>query len=179
MAKTVKSKRQKGKNFENKVAEIIHNFLYENFKEYKDMVDNVDKSIGVKRDFSSGLFLNSKGDIDLGAGVKFFPFSIECKKREDLDISLKTLFNLKKSKLYSIYKNKCIKQAQKSGLTPLLVFSKNYTDIFVFLDISFLGDHFELFLQEKSHLKDDNIYILLLKDFLDAYLKYFTHTFLK
>ena len=127
-----KSKR-KGKRFEDKIAKVIHEYLYNHCEKYKKLIDEIDVSAGLKRDSDSGISPTSKGDIDLGIAVKIFPFSIECKKRNDLEINLKNMFKLSKSKLKSIYEKQAKTKAQDHDTYPLLIFSKNYSDDYVFL----------------------------------------------
>lgn len=161
--------KRKGKLFEEKVAKIIHEFLYENFHEYKDLIDNFDSSIGVKRDKDSGVSIDSKGDIELGIGVKFYPFAIECKKREDLDISIKVISNIRKSKLYTIYKNQAKKKAKEKNLFPLLIFSRNYTKPFVFVDLKDLSEvirgKIKNIIYRFNHILVDDILIISLDEF--------------
>jgi len=161
--------RIKGRKFEKQIANILHNFLLENCKEYKNLIENIDNSIGIKNDATSGISMNSRGDIDLGAGIKYLPFAIECKKREDLVINLKTIFNLKKSKLYTIYKKQAKNKAKQHNLYPLVIFSKKYADNYVFFNIN---DIKEIKLSDISNL--DHIYcegfiIMKLIDFLEVW----------
>lgn len=164
--------RIKGKQYEKKIAKIIHNFLLENFEEYRNMIQQVGDNVGVKRDSTSGVSVDSKGDIELGFGVKFLPLAIECKKRNDLLIGIKNVFNLNKSKLKSIYEKQArrkAKQYEETKLYPVVVFAGNYTSDFVFFDIR----DYETILDINSLYKFDLIksqsYIVMkLSDFLRA-----------
>jgi hypothetical protein len=164
-----KYSRIKGRNYEKQIAKIIHEFLLDNVEEYRNLIEEVDDSIGVKNDITSGVSTTSRGDIDLGIGIKYFPFAIECKKREDLVINLKTIFNLEKSKIYTIYKKQAKNKAKQHNINPLVIFSKKYTDNYVFFNIDDIKEISLEDIKELDHIYNNGFVIMKLDDFLGVW----------
>lgn len=127
------NRKQKGKNYEQKVSDILHTFFYSNYPEYKSLYDNLgNDTLKPQRDKSSGNYSNSDGDIELNILKKFFPFSIECKHHATLTLSLHSLLSEKITALVKIYKQQ-EKFAADRNLLPLVVFRANRTDDFIFI----------------------------------------------
>ena len=90
------ARKQKGKNYEEKIAASIHDNLILNNNEYRTLFETVgNDKLKPRRDSSSGNFVDSHGDIDLNLAKKFFPFSIECKHWKTLDLSLNSILGRK------------------------------------------------------------------------------------
>ena len=127
--------RQKGNKFETRIADKIHIKLLEKSKEYVNIFESIgNEEIKPKRDFASGNFSSSDGDIDLGIAKKFFPVSIECKNWKTLDISLNSLFKRKFASLIKIWGEQALPKARSTGLLPVVVFKANRTEDFCFYD---------------------------------------------
>jgi len=160
-------RKQKGKSFENKVADKLHKTFLENCEKYKELFKSIGENEQVipKRDFSSGTFNDSSGDIQLNILKNFFPFHIECKFHKDFkDLTLNTLLNNKVKKLYNIWNNQILKSDLKN-LIPILVFKGNRTDDFVFWNTK----DFDLKINEFVKLGDFKI--VKFDDFLLEYIK--------
>jgi len=137
-----RSRKQKGKKFEEQVAEIIHNKFYQSIPEYKNFFDSLDeeskKLLKPIRDFISGISPEHKSDIRLNFAQKFFPFKIECKKWEEFknysvyDIFLKKSFFSKLKKIYTeqlkIDEINNLKEILKTDpfMPGIIVFSSNF-----------------------------------------------------
>ena len=128
-------RRAKGKSYEKKISELLHKFIYENVVEYRELFDDIgNDNLKPKRDTSSGNFVNSDNDIDLGLAKKYFPFSIECKHHASVG----------KMTITTIFKNdisfirKTMKQAkthaEKCKLIPLIIMRGNYTSDIVIIE---------------------------------------------
>jgi len=160
--------KEKGKSFETKIANLIHEFLMEQVGEYKTLVETVNnKNLHPKRDFSSGTFTNSNGDIDLGLAKKFMPFSIECKHHKDLDLSIESIFKDKIKKIYTMWDDQVSPNANRAKLYPLLVFKANRTNEYAFFDVNKI-DKFDLG-KLKKYIKIEEKILCLFTDFLDVY----------
>ena len=163
---TPSNRKRKGKSFEEKIANDLHNYFYQVNKEYKELFDNLDdNNLKPKRDFSSGVFKDSQGDINLGLLKKIFPFSIEIKHHKNLNFSLNSILKNDLSKLLSIWNNQVIPKSKEVGLFPLLVFKANYTQIFCMcnlenVDLTNVGNY--VVIKDKV--------ILLFDDFLKNYI---------
>ena len=137
-----RSRKQKGKKFEEQVAEIIHNKFYQLIPEYRDFFDKLDneskKLLKPIRDFISGISPEHKSDIRLNFAQKFFPFKIECKKWEEFkNYSIYDIFSKKSffSKLKKIYIEQLkineiddLKEILKTDpfMPRIIVFSSNF-----------------------------------------------------
>ena len=160
----------KGKAFENKVADILHRFLMQNNDEYNKLVEMVDNdNLIPHRDFSSGVFAKSDGDIDLGLAKKYFPFSIECKHHKDLNLSIESVFKDKIKKVYEVWEQQLVPKANRAKLDPLLIFKANRTDIYCMFDITKI-DVFLLGDLNKYMKMEDKIFCRF-DDFLKVYFK--------
>lgn len=136
----------KGNLFENTIAKIIHTTLMYNIPQYKTIVETVDnKETSPKRDSSSGASKESLGDISLGVGKKYFPYSLECKNHKDLDLSLNVIFKYP-TKIFKIWESQVLVQADRAKLYPLMAFKANRTLNYLLFDINKLP--FELNLSE-------------------------------
>jgi hypothetical protein len=159
--------KQKGKSFETKIAEYLHNTFLEQCKKYADLFEIVgmNEQVKPKRDYSSGNFNDSSGDIQLNILKDFFPFHIECKFHKDFkDITLNTILNNKIKKLYNIWNNQILKSDLKR-LIPILIFKGNRTDEFVFWDTSYYDNNFENFVLL------DKFKIVKFEDFVIKYIE--------
>ena len=120
--------KDKGKKFENKIAEMIHKYLYDNVVEYQNLYESMGNvNLKPRREKSSGTAKEADNDVDLGLGMKFFPYSVECKHHKCIsDITLNTLMDEKFGWI-----DKVMEQAKTHGkikkLTPLIVFRGNRT----------------------------------------------------
>lgn len=157
------ARRQKGKNYENKIADLIHTKLLQSDNEYQKLFESVgNDSLKPKRDYSSGNFIDSDGDIDLGLAKKFFPFSIECKNWKTLDLSINTLLQKKITSLTKVWTEQALPQASRRELTPLIVFKANRTENFCF----YSTDYFK-FVPKGKYIRIDHWVICLFDDFMD------------
>ena len=125
--------KDKGKRFEDIIADTIHKFLLEHCPPYQENL-KINEDLRVKRNPTSGSTDKDDGDIDLGVAKKFFPYSIECKKWDNLgDLTIKQLMN-PKMPLKKTYILQCVPQANFKNLLPLLVFAGNRTKTYCFFD---------------------------------------------
>ncbi len=156
----------KGKQFENKIASILHEFLYTEFTEYAKFLSEINSDLSVKRNSNSGATINDDGDIDLNLGKKYFPYSIECKfwkKFQDLNI-----FNINKSSvLPSVYKKQALPAAKNKNLKPIIIFQANRTLPMVFFDNKLLN--LNLYNIDYYIKLSNNFYICFLVDFLQLH----------
>jgi hypothetical protein len=167
MAMSPSARKQKGKVFEEKIAKKIHEHLMEYNQEYCNLYNSLgNENLKPKRDFSSGNFNNSDGDIDLGLAKKYVPFSIEAKHHKDLDLTLNAIMNGKISKLEGIWKEQVLPKAEETGLKPLIIFRANRTSDFCFMyfkDLEYSED-FEKLIIIKKYV------IITLEDFLHLHI---------
>jgi len=161
--------KNKGKKFENQVADILHKYFYNNNNEYRRLYNFLgNKQLKPYRDLSSGTLKDvSTSDIQLNLLYKFFPFSIECKFwKEFKDLNLNNLLKEKVSQLFNIFEKQVKPVAVKSNLIPLLVFKGNYTNIFCMYekcdDLIYLDFKNYVFLRQKYK-------IVLFNDFIKEY----------
>tara|TARA_B100000131_G_C18098619_1_gene605053 strand:+ start:1397 stop:1744 length:348 start_codon:yes stop_codon:yes gene_type:complete len=101
-----RSAKAKGKRLQNKVTELLR-------EKYRDILE--------EGDFKSTTMGEHGMDVQLSpAARKQFPFAIECKNQESINI-----WN-------------CLKQAEDNseGLTPLLIFKRNKTKIYAALELT-------------------------------------------
>jgi hypothetical protein len=154
----------KGKGYEEKIAKILHEFFYNNYKPYKILYNTVDnENLKPQRDSSSGTFVRSDGDIDLGLLKKFFPVSVECKFRKDLDLSLNVILS-GETKIHKIYTEQAEPNAEKKGLIPIVVFKHNRSKNFVFVDKKYLQ------ILPENYISSKNKVIMIFEEFLKIWL---------
>lgn len=124
--------KNKGKAFEKKIASFIHKLLYENVEEYKNLYDNLGNvNLKPKRESSSGTMKDADNDIDLGLGLKFFPYSIECKHHKCItETTLNALLDNKFSWIETVFRQ-ANNHAELKKLLPLVIFRGNRTVDFV------------------------------------------------
>ena len=128
--------KDKGKKFENKIAEFIHQYLYDNIVEYQNLYEAMGNvNLKPRREKSSGTAKEADNDVDLGLAMKFFPYSVECKHHKCIsDVTLNTLMDEKFGWI-----DKVMEQAETHGkikkLTPLIVFRGNRTLDFCCINI--------------------------------------------
>jgi len=156
----------KGKGLENLVAEKIHETLLKKFPQYKELLI-LNPDLKVKRDSFSGAVDSCDGDINLGLGKSFFPYSVECKKIDALgELSIKQLTN-SKMPLKTTYILQCIPKANQKNLKPILVFQGNRTPIYAFFENERIQnnnlDKFSILFKINSY------YICLFEEFLDDF----------
>lgn len=157
------NKKTKGKVYETKVADEIHYKLMTLNAGYKALFEDIaDDALRPKRDYSSGNFLDSHGDINLGLAKKFFPFSIECKHWKSLDLSLNAMMKSNLASLIKIWEEQVLPKSKETGLLPLLTFKANRTEDFVFYDKGALQ-----MIPIGRFVKIDNWIICLLSDFIN------------
>lgn len=152
----------KGKSYETKIAKLLQKWFYENNMEYKslfNMINNED--LAPKRDSSSGTFVSSSGDIELGLLKNFFPYSIECKHWKSLDLTLNQILKNDAKSVKDVFYNQCVPAANKKNLKPIVVFSANRTEIFCFLENN------SFYKMPKKFIMIDKCFICLFKDFLE------------
>jgi len=169
-ARKPKSRKRKGKNLEEKVADLIHNYASKYITEYKKITELNDR-IKPHRDFSSGVFKDNPCDIELNYLLTYFPFCIECKNWSEFKRF--TIFDLFKSnskffntivKIYNDYKKENLSD---KNIKRLLVFKSDYTDILVlFKKDDFDSDFISLF---NVIFTRENFCLVLFEDFLDKY----------
>lgn len=159
---TPSNRKTKGKKFEEKIADQIHNALIENISEYKILYESVgNNNLKPNRDTSSGNFLTSDGDIDLGIAKKYFPFSCECKHWKVLDLSINSLLKGQIGSLIKVWTDQALPRAKLTNLQPLIIFRANRTEDFVFFDKQYD------FVPTKKYIKIDDWIICLFSDFLE------------
>lgn len=159
---TPSAKKAKGNKHESKIAEIIHYSLLSQNPKYRSLFEDLaDDNLRPKRDYSSGNFLDSQGDVNLGLAKKFFPYSVECKDWKTLDLRLNALLKSNIKVLVNFWHEQCLPNAKKSSLFPLLVFKSNRTENFCFYD----KDVVKL-IPTSRFIKIDNWIICLLDDFI-------------
>lgn len=124
-------KKTKGKAYETKISEMIHESLL-NIPEYKKLCEEFnDPKMIPHRNSSSGAEKDALGDIDLGLARKYLPLFIECKHWKTLDLSLNEIFKGCKI-LIDVYEKQARPKANK--LIPVVVFKGNRTRDFVFTE---------------------------------------------
>lgn len=159
-------RRAKGKSYEKKISEILHDFFYNNVAEYQQLFDDIgNDNLKPKRDSSSGNFVGSDNDIDLGLAKKFFPFSIECKHH--VSVGKMTLTTLFKSDIKFIRKTmqQAKKHAEKTQLTPMIIMRGNYTS-----DVVVIENNGDLDLSQcKVKVYLDDLIFVELNEFLKCY----------
>lgn len=163
--------KQKGKSYENKIADYLHDMLYAHVEEYKKFYNDFGNvNLKPRREKSSGTSKDADNDIDLGIASKWLNFSIECKHHKSVnEISLNAILDDKMSWL-----DKVMQQAQTHAdtkqLLPVAIFRGNRTKDFVCVNISdfpelFQNIHLINYIVVKSFL------ILKLDDFMMLFLK--------
>ena len=143
-----RARKSKGKKYETKIASVLHQFFVDKIPEYDILTqEHDDDKLKPSRDFASGNFSNSDGDINLGLLRKYFPFSIECKHWKTLDLSLNSLLNNKIKILINVYEEQAQEKAkQTAGLVPIVVFAANRTSNFCLFNkntLKFDIEHFD------------------------------------
>jgi len=133
---TSRTRKERGKKYEKRIAEKIHQALLLHNTEYKHLYETLENpELKPQRDSSSGTFTRSTGDIDLGLARKFFPFTTECKDWKSLDITLDAIFKQKIKSLTSIWNKQIIPAMNKTELEGILVFKAQRTLDFCFLPV--------------------------------------------
>ena len=156
------NRKTKGKKYEEKIATDIQNFLMENNPEYRELYESVgNENLKPQRDASSGTFVRSQGDIELGLAMKYFPFSIEAKSWKTLDLSLNSLLNGKIKNLEGFWYDQALPNAIRSGLLPVVVFKANRTTDFAFYDKGKVP-----IIPTQRIIKIDNWILCLFSDFM-------------
>jgi hypothetical protein len=139
MAKTPRSRKQKGKKFEQQVAQFIHEWFLRNNPRYRKLIAKIGNNkllehlVLPNRDYASGSSARHKADINLGLLYKFFPYLIETKKWEKFKLDIFQLFErlkTRKCELLKILEDTAQKaeymtKRYKTPLYPLVVFSAN------------------------------------------------------
>ena len=152
--------KDKGKKFENKIAEMIHKYLYDNVVEYQNLYEAMENvNLKPRREKSSGTAKEADNDIDLGLGMKFFPYSVECKHHKVVtEVTLNTILDEKFGWI-----DKVMEQAETHGkikkLTPLIVFRGNRT-------VDFCCMRLEDTLQIRDYTYDVNNYVIYKNKYL-------------
>ena len=160
---TPRAKKSKGNKHETRIAEEIHYTLLSLNPKYKSLFEDLaDDNLRPKRDYSSGNFLDSQGDINLGLAKNFFPYSIECKHWKSLDLSLNALLKQNISSLVKVWNEQTVTKAREIGLTPLVVCRGNRTEDFCFYDKEVVK-----LIPIGRFVKIDNWIICLFKDFIN------------
>lgn len=152
--------KDKGKKFESKIAEFIHQYLYDNIVEYQNLYEAIGNvNLKPRREKSSGTAKEADNDVDLGLAMKFFPYSVECKHHKCIsDVTLNTLMDEKFGWI-----DKVMEQAETHGkikkLTPLIVFRGNRT-------VDFCCMRLEDTLQIRDYTHDINNYVIYKNKYL-------------
>lgn len=127
--------KDKGKAYENKIAKYIHESLYEKVKEYKELYDSLGNvNLKPRREKSSGTSKDADNDIDMGLGLKFFPFSVECK--HNACINKITISSICKNDVSFLYKTmeQAKRHAEPRNLKPIIFFRGNNTCDMIMID---------------------------------------------
>jgi hypothetical protein len=166
-----RSKKQKGKRFEEKIAALIYDKYLKHIPEYVKFIETIDNANIKKlflptRDFASGASNRLESDIDLSICFKYFPFLIECKKWKSLDYKLHFLLSLENTnsimdttlgKVYLSIENKSV----NSGLYPMVVFEYNYGTPLYFTRLTyidlFLGNY--VFTSTEEYIKNNPVFL--------------------
>jgi hypothetical protein len=158
--------KDKGKAFENKIAAFIHKKLYENVKEYHDLFDSLgNTNLRPRREKSSGTTKDCDNDVDMGLGLKFFPFSIECKHNAGVNkISISNILSGKCEFLYKTMKQ-ARRHADSKKLKPLIFFRGNFTENMVMFDVNDIP----LVNNGKSRIFFDSFCVMTADDFTQIY----------
>ncbi len=132
---TKRTARERGKKFEKRIAEKIHQACLTHNEEYKKLYETLENSeLKPQRDSSSGTFARSTGDISLGLAQKFFPLCCECKDWKSLDLSIDSIFKEKIKSLTGIWNKQIIPAMNKARLSQgLLVFKAQRTLDYCFM----------------------------------------------
>lgn len=123
--------KQKGSEFERKVAKLLTEWSGQEFR-------RTPMSGALHWENDERVISDIVPPLNLG-----FPFSIECKKQEvpwDFDFMFKGT-----SSIWEFWKQ-CSRDAQSEGLEPLLIFNKNRRDIYAMMR----KDTADILLMEKS-----------------------------
>jgi len=127
--------KQKGKQFEEKIAQIIQKYCQKHFPNLETNLANLQ----VRRSPFSGIAQYELGDIELGIYRLVLPkLVIECKKWKQLNFN-NSLFSVLKTleKLYISYKEQYNKKLTETKIDLVLVFSANYGKIYCFTELDF------------------------------------------
>ena len=144
-----KASRDKGASFERKICKVMGDAY----------------GVELRRTPLSGGWAQHYDDVagDVVAVKGKFPYCVECKNSEGW--KLESLFTDKHA-WFDAWWNQVL-NACPWDKTPLLVFSKNFTPIFVAISLVYLGDdqYMEASYMVLDH-PDDDIVIMLLEDFI-------------
>jgi hypothetical protein len=168
----------KGKRFETQIANAIHEKLYRDVEQYRNLYDSCNnENLKPKRDSSSGTFTTSTGDIELGLAQQFFPYSIECKHHKDLNLSIDSMFSNKWKKLQDIYNGQCVPVAMQKRLEPMVVFKGNRTGSYVLLNCHSVKEvTMNAVLRIGNRIQIEDWHIVSFSQFLDSYVNTVTET---
>lgn len=174
------NRKTKGKNFEEKIANLIHNSLIENLPAYKRLDEEIgNKNIRPHRDATSGASNKSEGDIALGMAMNFFPFSLELKDWKSLtDIDINSIFKGKCSSIFKVWSEQCVPNANKASeyhnkkLFPMQIWKGLRTINFT------MYREKDLKIYPKRRLHYEDLIICKFEDFLELYLESIKNKFL-
>ena len=161
----MKTPKQKGNNFETKIARILSKWSYG------------DENVLVRNANSGSMAKFRQHNVPGGDVIQVkpeypeFPFSVECKHHKGFDIE-KLLFESSKSKEVKAWAQ-CLNDAVKVNKIPLMVFRKNYGDIFVCIQKVLIGtmpqDDYIAFKSKARYCKNRTIAVLPLNDFIEFF----------
>jgi len=168
-AKTPRSKRKKGKQLEELVSQVIHNYALKHIPKYKQEFE-LNNKIRPHRDYSSGNYKSNPCDVELNYLQVYYPFCIECKNWSEFkNYSIFDLFK-KKSKLLTLLSRAYNQNEPPDNLIRLVVFKSNYTDVLCYIKITdiseYLIDNFRTFV-----LLDNNFLITKFEEFIESWTK--------
>ena len=168
-AKTPRAKRKKGKQLEEIVSQIIHEYALKYIPKYNQEY-NLNNKIKPHRDYSSGNYKSNPCDIELNYLQIYYPFCIECKNWSEFKkYSIFDLFK-KNSKFLSLLSRAYNQSKPPSNLIRLVVFKSNYTDILCYIKISdiseYLIDNFKTFI-----LLNNKFLIVKFEEFIESWTK--------
>lgn len=159
---TPSGKKSKGKKFETKIADSLHNYLMDNIPEYKNLYEQFnDPKLAPRRDASSGADLLSDADINLGIAKNFFPFAMECKDWKTLDLPLNAMMSDKIKILTTVWNDQAVPKCDGTDLTPLVVFKALRTKDYCFYDSTVIQ-----LIPEDRFIKMGKYIICLWEDFM-------------
>lgn len=147
-----RSKKQKGKRFEEQVANIINNIFNVNAPKY----------LSVQRTFTSGAAKFEKGDISFGILYQYFKnIVIECKKWKDI-----TKKNSIIKKLYKEYSNRI-----NEDEILWLIIADNYEKPKIVFKNSLYKNIIDILIQKNSLVKNitDELVLCDFEEFLILY----------
>lgn len=166
----VKNLKQKGKSFESKIADMIHQHFLLN-DSYRSLFESLkNDNLKPQRDESSGASIKSTGDISLGIAQSYFPYSIECKNWDSLtELALDSIMKDKIKTLIKVWTEQVVPKANQCKLKPLLIFKGTRTGNYCIFRTKDIEDKSKALLA-KVFISYHDLTIYKFEDFLELHL---------